>query len=123
VKERVLVVEDEPSLLETLAYNLKREGYQVLTATDGLEAVEVAEEERPNAIILDLMLPGIDGFEVCRILRRKMSTPILMLTARVDEVDRVVGLEVGADDYVTKPFSTGTGGTGEGPAAPGTDDP
>lgn len=102
--DKVLVVEDERTLLETLAYNLTRQGYEVLTAADGPAALEVARRERPDLIVLDLMLPGIDGFEVCRVLRREMNAPILMLTARADEVDRVVGLEVGADDYVTKPF-------------------
>lgn len=103
--DTILVVEDEPVLLETLEYNLKREGYRVLTATDGWAAVETARREHPDLVILDVMLPGIDGFEVCRILRRESTVPILMLTARTDEVDKVVGLEVGADDYVTKPFS------------------
>ncbi len=103
--DTILVVEDEPVLLETLEYNLKREGYRVVTATDGWQAVEVARREHPDLVILDVMLPGIDGFEVCRILRRETTVPILMLTARTDEVDKVVGLEVGADDYVTKPFS------------------
>ena len=102
---KVLVVEDEPTLLETLEYNLTRQGYQVYTAADGPTALEVARRERPDAIVLDIMLPGLDGLEVCRILRREMSVPILMLTARADEVDKVVGLEVGADDYLTKPFS------------------
>lgn len=102
---KVLVVEDEPALVETLEYNLLRQGYRVLTARDGRAAVELARRERPDAIILDLMLPGLDGLEVCRILRQEMSAPILMLTARADEVDKVVGLEVGADDYMTKPFS------------------
>lgn len=102
---KVLIVEDEPVLLETLAYNLRREGYDVLTASDGRQGVETARRERPDLVILDIMLPDIDGFEVCRILRREMTVPILMLTARTDEVDRVVGLEIGADDYVTKPFS------------------
>jgi len=105
VSEKVLVVEDEPTLLETLEYNLTRHGYEVCTAADGLIALEVARRERPDVIVLDIMLPGLDGFEVCRILRREMSVPILMLTARADEVDRVVGLEMGADDYLTKPFS------------------
>jgi len=105
MSSKVLVVEDEPTLLETLEYNLTHQGYQVCTATDGPTALEVARQERPDAIVLDIMLPGLDGFEVCRILRREMSVPILMLTARVDEVDKVVGLEVGADDYLTKPFS------------------
>jgi len=102
---KVLVVEDERTLLETLEYNLARQGYEVSTAANGRTAVELARSERPDVIVLDVMLPGLDGFEVCRILRREMNVPILMLTARVDEVDRVVGLEVGADDYVTKPFS------------------
>ena len=103
--EKVLVVEDEPTLLETLEYNLARQGYEVHTATDGLRALEVARQEQPDAIVLDIMLPGLDGLEVCRILRQEMSVPILMLTARAEEVDKVVGLEVGADDYLTKPFS------------------
>ncbi len=102
---KVLVVEDEPTLLETLEYNLTHQGYQVCTAADGPTALEVARRERPDTIVLDIMLPGLDGLEVCRILRREMSVPILMLTARADEVDKVVGLEVGADDYLTKPFS------------------
>ena len=102
---KVMVVEDEPTLLETLEYNLTRQGYQVCTAADGPTALGVARRERPDAILLDIMLPGLDGFEVCRILRQEMSVPILMLTARTDEVDKVVGLEVGADDYLTKPFS------------------
>ena len=103
--ESILVVEDEPSLQETLAYNLKKEGYTVEAVGDGLLALESARRMRPDLIVLDLMLPGIDGFEVCRILRKEMTTSILMLTARDDEIDRVVGLEVGADDYLTKPFS------------------
>jgi DNA-binding response OmpR family regulator len=102
---KVLVVEDEPILLETLAYNLGKQGYEVLTAADGYQAIALARKERPALLILDLMLPGVDGFEVCRILRQEMSVPILMLTARAEEVDKVVGLEVGADDYMTKPFS------------------
>lgn len=81
------------------------EGYDVITATDGLTALEVAREDEPDLIVLDFMLPRLDGFEVCRILRRETNVPILILTARTDEVDRVVGLEVGADDYLTKPFS------------------
>ena len=105
MSNKVLIVEDEPTLLETLEYNLTRQGYQVCTAADGPTALGVARRERPDAIVLDIMLPGLDGLEVCRILRREMSVPILMLTARADEVDKVVGLEVGADDYLTKPFS------------------
>ncbi len=104
-KTRVLVVEDDRTLLETLEYNLAAEGYQVLTATDGLAALETARKEKPDLVVLDVMLPGLDGFEVCRVLRRETSIPILMLTARAGETDRVVGIEVGADDYLTKPFS------------------
>ena len=104
-KSRILVIEDDLTLLETLEYNLTGEGYEVITADDGLTALDVAREEQPDLIVLDLMLPRLDGFEVCRILRSETSVPILMLTARADEVDRVVGLEVGADDYLTKPFS------------------
>ena len=104
-KSIVLVVEDEPTLMETLAYNLNRQGYDVKTAADGHTALDVARSEKPDLIVLDVMLPGIDGLEVCRILRQEMSVPIIMLTARADEVDKIVGLEVGADDYLTKPFS------------------
>lgn len=103
--EKILVVEDEISLQETLAYNLRRQGYSVETAGDGPTALDMARRDRPSLIILDIMLPGMDGFEVCRILRQEMNTPVLMLTARDDEIDRVVGLEVGADDYMVKPFS------------------
>jgi DNA-binding response OmpR family regulator len=102
---RVLVVEDEPNLAETIAYSLKREGYTAATVGDGYAAVEAAREQAPDVVILDIMLPGIDGLEVCRRLRRTSSVPILMLTARTEEMDRVVGLEVGADDYLSKPFS------------------
>lgn len=105
MSETILVVEDEPSLQETLVYNLKKEGYTVEAAGDGHTALDLARQLKPDLIVLDLMLPGIDGFEVTRILRKEMTTPILMLTARDDEIDRVVGLEVGADDYLTKPFS------------------
>ncbi|OGN77599.1 MAG: DNA-binding response regulator [Chloroflexi bacterium GWB2_54_36] len=103
--DKILVVEDELSLQETLAYNLKKQGYEVETVGDGLAALDKARQAHPDLIVLDLMLPGMDGFEVCRILRQEMTTPVLMLTARDDEIDRVVGLEVGADDYMTKPFS------------------
>lgn len=103
--EKILVVDDEIALLETLAYNLKKQGYEVETAEDGLAALELVRSTRPDLIILDIMLPSIDGFEVCREIRKDMNTPVLMLTARDDEIDRVVGLEVGADDYLTKPFS------------------
>jgi DNA-binding response OmpR family regulator len=103
--ESILVVEDELSLQETLAYNLKKEGYAVETAGDGRAALEAARRLRPDLIVLDIMLPQMDGFEVARILRKEMTAAILMLTARDDEIDRVVGLEMGADDYLTKPFS------------------
>lgn len=103
--EKILVVEDEIALQETLAYNLKRQGYEVRTCGDGASALEEARTFKPDLVLLDVMLPGIDGFEVCRTLRQEASTPVLMLTARDDEIDRVVGLEVGADDYMTKPFS------------------
>jgi DNA-binding response OmpR family regulator len=105
MSEKVLVVEDEPTLAETLEYNLSRQDYEVLIAMDGQSALDMARKEQPDLIVLDLMLPGIDGVEVCRILRQEMNVPILMLTARDEEVDKVVGLEVGADDYMTKPFS------------------
>lgn len=104
-KTKLLIVEDEPTLLETLKYNLERQGYDVVTATDGVQALSTARTEKPGLVILDVMLPGLDGFEVCRILRQEMSLPILMLTAKDEEVDKIVGLEVGADDYLTKPFS------------------
>jgi DNA-binding response OmpR family regulator len=103
--EKILVVEDEIALQETLAYNLKRQGYDIETCGDGLCALETARAFRPDLVLLDVMLPGVDGFEVCRVIRQEMTTPVLMLTARDDEIDRVVGLEVGADDYMTKPFS------------------
>lgn len=103
--EKILVVDDEISLQETLDYNLKKQGYEVETIGDGSEVLDLAREWKPDLIILDVMLPGMDGFEVCRILRQEMATPVLMLTARDDEIDRVVGLEVGADDYLAKPFS------------------
>ena len=101
----VLVVEDEPNLLMALKYTLEQEGYDTLTATDGESGLNMAQSRNPDLVILDVMLPSLDGFEVCRILRRQSNVPILMLTARGEEVDRVVGLELGADDYVTKPFS------------------
>ena len=107
----VLIVEDEQSLLHTLRYNLSRAGHDVRLCTDGGRALEIVRENPPDLMLLDLMLPGLDGLEICRILRREVSNPmlshlpILMLTARDGEIDKVVGLEVGADDYMTKPFS------------------
>lgn len=103
--ERILVVEDEAGLREALAYNLNREGFTVEAVEDGTSAIGSAQRKMPDLVVLDLMLPGIDGFEVCRRLRKQSNVPILMLTARAEEIDRVVGLEVGADDYLTKPFS------------------
>jgi len=103
--KKILVVDDEPTLVATLKYNLERDGFQVVTAEDGESALNLARSHRPDLVLLDLMLPGLDGFQVCRILRREMQAPILMLTAKGDEIDKVVGLELGADDYVTKPFS------------------
>ncbi|WP_322506672.1 response regulator transcription factor [Anaerolinea sp.] len=103
--EKILVVEDERALQETLEYNLKRQGYEVQVAGDGILALDLAREFQPDIILLDVMLPGMDGFELCRRLRQEINTPVLMLTARTEEIDRVVGLEVGADDYMTKPFS------------------
>jgi DNA-binding response OmpR family regulator len=103
--DTVLIVEDEPALRDTLVYNLKKDGFAVEAVGDGRSALEAARRLKPDLIVLDIMLPELDGFEVARILRKEMITPILMLTARDDEIDRVVGLEVGADDYLTKPFS------------------
>jgi len=105
VAKRILVVEDEDAIRETLRYNLAREGYHVLEAATGPDALNVARTGRPDLILLDVMLPGLSGLEVCRVLRQESSTPILMLTAKGTEVDKVVGLQLGADDYVTKPFS------------------
>jgi DNA-binding response OmpR family regulator len=105
MEEKILVVDDEISLQETVSYSLTKEGYQVEVAGDGDAGLELARTLKPDLIILDVMLPGLDGFEVCRILRQETNTPVLMLTARDDEIDRVVGLEVGADDYLPKPFS------------------
>jgi DNA-binding response OmpR family regulator len=103
--KKVLVVDDERVLAETIGYNLRREGYAAVAAYDGEEALQAARREKPDAIVLDVMLPRLDGFEVCRVLRRETAVPILMLTAREGEIDKVLGLELGADDYVAKPFS------------------
>jgi phosphate regulon transcriptional regulator PhoB len=109
VQKKVLIVEDESDLVKLLKYNLEKEGFKVGYATDGALALAEARRDPPDVVILDLMLPGLDGLEVCRQLRRNdrfARTPILILSARSEEADRVVGLELGADDYVTKPFST-----------------
>lgn len=104
-RRTVLVVEDEPTMATVLRYNLEREGYRCLMAGDGARALELARDEHPHLLLLDVMLPGIDGIEVCRRVRTQSNVPIILLTARVEEMGRIVGLEVGADDYVTKPFS------------------
>lgn len=101
----ILVVEDEENLSEALKFNLERQGYQVIVKSNGYDALSVLSAETPHLIVLDVMLPGLDGFEVCRRVRTTSNVPILMLTARGEEVDRVLGLEIGADDYLTKPFS------------------
>jgi DNA-binding response OmpR family regulator len=103
--EQILLVDDEPSLRRSLGYTLTRSGFEVQTAADGPSALLAVRRAMPDLVLLDVMLPGLDGFEVCRRLRARTNAPIVMLTARDDPVDRVVGLEVGADDYVTKPFS------------------
>jgi DNA-binding response OmpR family regulator len=103
--QTILVVDDEPAIIELLSYNLEKAHYHVLVARDGIEALQIARQQSPDLIVLDLMLPGMDGLEVCREIRKAADVPIIMLTARGEEVDRVVGLELGADDYVVKPFS------------------
>jgi DNA-binding response OmpR family regulator len=102
---RILVVDDEPTLVATLTFNLEKEGYEVIAASDGGQALEAVRASFPDLVILDLMLGEMHGFEVCRTLRKESNVPILILTARTDEVDKIVGLEIGADDYMTKPFS------------------
>ena len=101
----ILLVDDEPTLVATLDYNLRRDGHEVIIARDGQAALDQAERASLDLVVLDVMLPKVDGFEVCRAIRRGSTVPILMLTARDSEVDKVVGLEIGADDYMTKPFS------------------
>jgi two-component system alkaline phosphatase synthesis response regulator PhoP len=102
---RILVVDDEPAVTDLLAYNLRKAHYEVMVANDGLEALRLANEASPDLILLDLMIPKVDGLDVCRELRKTSDVSIIMITARGEEIDRVVGLELGADDYVTKPFS------------------
>ena len=105
-EHRILIIEDEPDLLRGIELNIKAEGYSVLTAARGDSGFEQALREKPNLVVLDIMLPGMSGLDVCRELRKRhFEAPIIMLTAKAEEVDRVVGLEIGADDYVTKPFS------------------
>jgi len=105
MRAKVLVVDDEQDILDLVRYHLEREGYQVVGCRDGKSALDLVGREKPDLVVLDLLMPGVDGFEVCRRLRRESSIPIVMLTAKADETDTVVGLELGADDYVTKPFS------------------
>ena len=108
MKEKILIVEDEKDIIKMIEYNLKKEGYKVIDARDGEDALDLAVREYPDLILLDLMLPGIDGLEVCKSLKKESKTssiPIIMLTAKSQESDKVVGLELGADDYITKPFS------------------
>jgi len=106
--EKILIVEDEPAIVTMLEYNLKSEGYEIVVATDGLQALDMAEKERPTLILLDWVLPKMTGIEVCKTIRKKAqhsAVPIIMLTARGEETDKVLGLKLGADDYITKPFS------------------
>lgn len=102
---KILVIDDEPQIIEVLTSYLKKDGFRVIAAADGTKALQIAEREEPDLILLDLMLPDIDGYEVCRALRKRSNVPIVMLTARDEETDKIVGLELGADDYITKPFS------------------
>jgi two-component system alkaline phosphatase synthesis response regulator PhoP len=107
-KEKILIVDDEEHIIELLKFNLLNSGYEVLTANNGVDAVKIAKAEKPNLLLLDLMLPGIDGFDVCKEIKRNnemKSTSIIMLTAKGEELDKILGLELGADDYITKPFS------------------
>lgn len=109
MKHKILVVDDEPHIIELVRFNLESSGFVVLEATNGQGALELTKQEKPDLVLLDLMLPIIDGFEVCKILRKNSSTryiPIIMLTAKSEEADKILGFEVGADDYITKPFST-----------------
>jgi len=102
---KILVVDDEKSIVDIISYNLKKEGYEVITAYDGQQGLRIALTENPDLIMLDIMMPKLDGFEVCRRIReKKLQTPVIMLTARAEEIDKVFGFELGADDYVTKPF-------------------
>jgi len=105
VGKKILIVDDEKNIVDILKFNLKKEGFTTIEAFDGEQAVELAFSENPDLILLDVMLPKMDGFTVCRKLRQSLTTPIIMLTAKEEEVDKVLGLELGADDYITKPFS------------------
>ena len=105
MKRKILIVDDEKNIVDILKFNLKKEGFDTVEAYDGKQALDMVEREKPDLILLDIMLPEYDGFTVCKKIRQTMNTPILMLTAREEEVDKVLGLELGADDYITKPFS------------------
>ncbi|MDD6484315.1 MAG: response regulator [Clostridiales bacterium] len=105
MEKTILIIEDEQNINDILAFTFEKEGYKTISAFDGVKGLELAISEKPDLILLDVMLPGMDGFEVCRKVRDKSDVPIVMLTAREDEVDKVLGLELGADDYVTKPYS------------------
>lgn len=102
--KKVLIVDDEKAIVDILKFNLKREGYETIEAYDGLDGLNLATSEKPDLILLDVMLPSMPGFDVCKKIREKSNVPIIMLTARTDEIDKVLGLELGADDYITKPF-------------------
>ena len=104
-KKTVLVVDDERPIIDVIVYNLNKEGYQTLEAEDGIQALEIAMKEKPDLMLLDIMLPKMDGLAVCKRIRHTLNVPILMLTAKDEEIDKILGLELGADDYVTKPFS------------------
>lgn len=104
-KKTILIVDDEKMILNLLSHNLSREGYSVIEATDGIEAIKTAQENKPDLILLDVMLPKMDGLSVCKRLKNLMNIPIIMVTAKGEELDKIVGLELGADDYITKPFS------------------
>ena len=103
--EKILIIEDEENILEAVKYTLTQEGYDEFTSVDGEDGLEKAQEIKPDLVLLDVMLPKMDGFEVCRILRKDLEMPVFMISAKAEEIDRVVGLEMGADDYITKPFS------------------
>ena len=103
--EKILIIEDEENILEAVKYTLTQEGYDVFTSVDGEDGLEKAQEIKPDLVLLDVMLPKMDGFEVCRILRKDLEMPVFMISAKAEEIDRVVALEIGADDYITKPFS------------------
>ena len=102
---KILLVDDEKSFVKALKYNLAQDGYEVITAFDGIDALDKVKHESPDLVILDIMLPGKDGWQVCRLIRQHSNVPIIMLTAKDDEMDKIIGLELGADDYITKPFS------------------